>query len=64
MGRLAEEKQWHYHYQANTVKTYRVLSLFYLGCLVTVQNQLTFTQRELQHAIQLVQQDMLKQWDL
>lgn len=63
MGRLAEEKQWHYQYQANTVKTQRVLSLFYLGCLLIVQGQVNFTQHECQHAIKLVQQDMLKQWN-
>ena len=62
MGRLAEEKQWHLHYQANTVKTYRVLSLFYLGCLLVVQGQCQFTQSELKQAIGLVQQDMAKQW--
>ena len=62
MGRLAEEKQWHYQYQANTVKKHRVLSLFYLGCLLIVQGQFNFTQLELQNAIKLVQQDMLNQW--
>lgn len=62
MGRLAEEKQWHYQYQANTVKNHRVLSLFYLGCLLVVQGQCNFSQRELQEAIKLVQQDMVKQW--
>jgi len=62
MGRLAEEQQLHYHYQANTVKQYRVLSLFYLGCLLVVQGQFDFTKHELQHAIKLVQQDMLNQW--
>lgn len=63
MGRLAEEKQLHYQYQANTVKTQRVLSLFYLGCLLVLQGQISFTQRELQHAIKLVQNDMLNQWE-
>ena len=63
MERLAEEKQWHYQYQANTVKNQRVLSLFYLGCLLVVQGQFNFTQHELQHAIKLVQQDMLNQWE-
>lgn len=62
MGRLAEEKRWHLHYQANTVNTYRVLSLFYLGCLLVVQGQCQFTQSELKQAIGLVQQDMAKQW--
>jgi DDE family transposase len=62
MGRLAEEQQLHYHYQANTVKKHRVLSLFYLGCLLVVQGQFNFTKHELKRAIKLVQQDMLNQW--
>ena len=62
MGRLAEEQKLHYQYQANTVKKYRVLSLFYLGCLLVMQGQSSFTQHELKHAIKLVQMDMLKQW--
>ena len=62
MGRLAEKKQWHVHYQANTVKSHRVLSLFYLGCLLIVKGQFNFTQHELQQAIELVQLDMIKQW--
>ena len=63
MGRLAEEKQWHYQYQANTVKSHRVLSLFYLGCLLIIQGEFDFTKHELQYAITLVQQDMLNQWN-
>ena len=62
MGRLAEEQKLHYQFQANTVKKHRVLSLFYLGCLLAVQGQFNFTWHELQHAIKLVQMDMLKQW--
>jgi hypothetical protein len=62
MGRLAEEKHWHYQYQANTVKTQRVLSLFYLGCLLVVSGQINFTQRELKEAITLVQNDLQSQW--
>lgn len=63
IGRLAEEQKLHYQFQANTVKKYRVLSLFYLGCLLVVQGQFNFTQHELKQAIQLVQQDMLRQWE-
>jgi len=62
MGRLAEEQKLHYQYQANSVKKHRVLSLFYLGCLLVMQGQSSFTQHELKHAIKLVQMDMLKQW--
>lgn len=31
-GFIAERRQWHYQFQANTTKSKRVLSLFYLGC--------------------------------
>jgi len=63
MGRLAEQNQWHYRYQANTVRKYRVLSLFYLGCLLLMHGQFNFTQHEWQQTIKLVQQDMLRQWE-
>ena len=63
MGRMAEEKQLHYQYQANTVRDQRVLSLFYLGCLLVIQGQCIFTQHEYLQAIKLVQQDMLRQWE-
>ena len=33
-GWIAEERKLHYKFQANTIKTRRVLSLFYLGCRV------------------------------
>ncbi len=63
IGRLAEEKQLQYQYQANTVKKQRVLSLFYLGCLLIRQGQLQFTQRECYQAIKLIRHDMLMQWN-
>lgn len=31
IGKIAELKRWHRHYQANTVKTHKVLSTFFLG---------------------------------
>lgn len=33
-GFVAENKGWHYQFQANSSKTKRVLSLFYLGCRI------------------------------
>jgi hypothetical protein len=63
IGRLAEDRQLHYQYQANTVRQYRVLSLFYLGCLISLQGQMQFTQNEFKLAIKLVQNDMRKQWE-
>jgi len=62
VGRLAEERQWHYQFQANTVRTQRVLSLFYLGCQILLQGQINFTQQEIKQAIQLVRRDILQQW--
>lgn len=34
IGWVAESKKWHYKFQANTIKTRRVLSFFYLGCRI------------------------------
>lgn len=34
IGWIAESKKWHYKFQANTVRTRRVLSFFYLGCRI------------------------------
>lgn len=34
IGWIAERKNWHYKFQANTIRTRRVLSLFYLGCRI------------------------------
>jgi len=64
MGRLAEEQQLHYHYQANTVRQSRVLSLFYLGCLISLQQRIKFTQHELKWTVKLIRNDMKKQWEL
>lgn len=63
IGRLAEEKQLHYQYQANTLKTQRVLSLFYLGGLLIRQGKNPITQRDCYQAIKLIQYDMLAQWN-
>lgn len=62
IGRLTEQNGGHYHYQANTVKKQRVLSLFYLGCLRLRQGHQQLSLREWQQAIALVQYDMIKQW--
>lgn len=64
MGRYAEEKQWHYQYQANTQRNQRVLSLFYLGCIRFLQGQVKMTQIQYTHTINLIQQDMTNQWIL
>lgn len=38
VGYAAEENKWHYQFQVNSIKTKRVLSLFYLGCQVIKRN--------------------------
>ena len=38
IGRIAELKCWHRHYQANTVTTEKVLSTFFLGLEVIKQS--------------------------
>jgi hypothetical protein len=48
---VAELKQLHRHYQANTVRTRNVLSTFYLGCAVIASNTLTVTGDEIRRAI-------------
>lgn len=38
VGMIAEKNHWQYHFQANSIKHKRVLSLFYLGCQVIKRN--------------------------
>jgi len=38
VGYIAEKQKWHYQFQVNSVKTRRVLSLFFLGCQVIKRN--------------------------
>lgn len=38
VGVAAEEKGLHYHYQANTIRSYRVLSLVYLGLQIILHD--------------------------
>jgi transposase len=38
IGWVAEKNQWHYQFQANSIKKLRVLSLFYLGCRIIKKN--------------------------
>jgi hypothetical protein len=51
VGKVAELKQLHRHYQANTVRTRNVLSTFYLGCAVIASNAITVTSDEIRRAI-------------
>lgn len=37
-GWIGEKNKWHYQFQANSLKTKRVLSLFTLGCRIIKKN--------------------------
>jgi len=51
IGKVAELKQWHRHYQANTVKTEKVLSTFFLGLEVIKRGADNFLRQEFTEAI-------------
>jgi hypothetical protein len=51
IGKIAEIKQWHRHYQANTVKTEKVLSTFFLGLEVIKRGADDFLKQEFIEAI-------------
>lgn len=51
IGKIAELKHWHRHYQANTVKTEKVLSTFFLGLEVIKRGADNFFKQEFTKAI-------------
>ena len=51
IGKIAELKQWHRQYQANTVKTEKVLSTFFLGLEVIKRGADNFMKNEFIDAI-------------
>jgi hypothetical protein len=51
IGKVAELKRWHRHYQANTVRTEKVLSTFFLGLEVVKRGADNFMQLEFIKAI-------------
>ena len=62
IGWIAEEKKWHYKFQANTTKKKRVLSLFYLGCRV-VKKKLQIKSSAIVLAIEELQNSPPWNWD-
>ncbi len=58
VGRLAEQQKQHLHYQANTVKNKRVLSLFFLGLQCLHRDSLSWQHSYFREAIQLLQDDI------
>jgi hypothetical protein len=51
IGKIAEFKQWHRYYQANTVKTEKVLSTFFLGLEVIKRGADVFLKQDFMDAI-------------
>ena len=51
IGQIAEMRQWQRHFQANTVRTKKVLSTFFLGLEVIKHSADNFLKRELTHSI-------------
>lgn len=51
IGKIAELKQWHRHYQANTVRSEKVLSTFFLGLEVIKQGAANFLKQAFTEAI-------------
>ena len=51
IGKIAELKHWHRHYQANTVITEKVLSTFFLGLEVVKRGADSFLKQEFTEAI-------------
>ena len=51
IGKIAEMKHWHRHYQANTVKTEKVLSTFFLGLEVIKRGAANFLKQEFAESI-------------
>ncbi len=50
-GKVAELRQLHRQYQANTVKTRNVLYTFYLGCRILNKQTTTFLREDFKQAI-------------
>ena len=51
IGKIAELKHWHLNYQANTVRTEKVLSTFFLGLEVIKRRADDFLKPEFTEAI-------------
>ncbi|MEX2367317.1 MAG: IS4 family transposase [Pseudohongiellaceae bacterium] len=56
VGKLAEMKKQHQHYQANTVKSRSVLSIFYLGCRVLQKERQEFRDTDFKQALRALQE--------
>ncbi len=60
-GKIAELKNVHRQYQANTIKTRNVLSTFYLGCQVLKKQVMSFRREDFQHALNALKQQFMAQ---
>lgn len=57
VGTLAEMKNQHRRYQANTIKSRNVLSLFYLVCRVLQKERLDFRETDFQEALRALRKE-------
>jgi len=60
-GMVAELKNIHRQYQANTVKTRNVLSTFYLGCRVLDKQAFDIRREEFQQALKTLRENIIAQ---
>lgn len=58
IGLTAERMKLHYHYQANTVKNYRVLSLVFLALQVIMHDMHRITRTEIYETLRNLQQGL------
>lgn len=58
VGTVAQLQQWHRSYQANTVRSHRVLSTFYLGLEVIRRTGADFQRNYLHGALRLLRQQV------
>lgn len=56
IGKAAEQKNMQFDFQANTIRTRAVLSVFFLGCQIINQNKIQFKKSELIMACSLLSQ--------
>ena len=57
IGKIAELKKWHRQYQANTIKTHKVLSTFFLGIEVIKRGAEAFLLRDFVRVLKQLYQD-------
>jgi hypothetical protein len=59
VGKVAELKGLHRHFQANTIRTRNVLSTFYLGCEIISSAWIKMTLADYRDALRVLREDRL-----